>query len=550
MMKTALVFLAAFSLLVGVSAAQLSGSYTVDPNGSGPRNYTSLTAAVSALGNGVSGPVTFDVKPVTFTGMLVVTPVPGVTSVNTVTFVTQGTTPAVIDGGGGPVGIFLFDSTQYVNFTNFKIQNFSRFGLYLFGFSPGPGVNNCTFTHVTVDAPGSSSSTFQTARIEYSHSNTFLNCRFLGGGYYGFYWQQMHGNLFDGCEFDGKGVSTYLLAPFNDNNADNAFQNCFFHDCSASGRLFYMNWSSYGNMVWNNTFIATTSQEAVFMGSCCTWNNASSWRNNIIVNLGTGPAAVFGETTSKQLERFDADYNCYYAPNASGGATVRTEQNTYTGSVAGWVTYLKSNPGMIQAGGGTSYDQNSIESDPALVSAKAPYDIHLNSASPLIDAGTSQYIAGPWITYNANATVATDFEGDPRGTLVDIGADEVAVRIVASGSPSPGGTVTLTLLATSDAGLPYQVGSSLGNGPTPIGQRTIGLSLDNLLVITVGNQLPTVFQNYIGVLDSTGQGQAKIVIPNLPALKGVRFYTAFVTLKPTAPQGIQSISKTELISIS
>ena len=48
--------------------AQLSGSYTIDPSGTGTNNYTSFTSAISALStSGVSGAVTFNVKQGTYT---------------------------------------------------------------------------------------------------------------------------------------------------------------------------------------------------------------------------------------------------------------------------------------------------------------------------------------------------------------------------------------------------------------------------------------------------------------------------------------------------
>ena len=50
------------------SFAQLSGSYTIDPNGTGTNNYTSFSAATSALStSGVNGAVTFYVKQGTYT---------------------------------------------------------------------------------------------------------------------------------------------------------------------------------------------------------------------------------------------------------------------------------------------------------------------------------------------------------------------------------------------------------------------------------------------------------------------------------------------------
>lgn len=123
------------------------------------------------------------------------------------------------------------------------------------------------------------------------------------------------------------------------------------------------------------------------------------------------------------------------------------------------------------------------------------------------------------------------------------------IRLTLSGSPTPGGTVGLDLFAPGDAGLRYQLASSLGTGPIPLGNRQIDLTPDDLMVLTTGNFLPTVFVDFSGQLDSKGEAKAKINILNDPVLIGVRFYTAFVTLDPRAPFGIKSISRTEPLTI-
>ena len=82
-----------------------------------------------------------------------------------------------------------------------------------------------------------------------------------------------------------------------------------------------------------------------------------------------------------------------------------------------------------------------------------------------------------------------------------------------------------------------------------IDTRQIGLSPDDLLVVTVNNYWPSIFFGYRGTIDAQGQAQAAIKIPNIPSLKGIRIYTAFVTLKATAPSGVASISNTFMFSI-
>ena len=122
--------------------------------------------------------------------------------------------------------------------------------------------------------------------------------------------------------------------------------------------------------------------------------------------------------------------------------------------------------------------------------------------------------------------------------------------VALTGAPRVGGTINLSLLATYDPGLSYQVGSSLGTGPIPIDTRQIDLSPDNLLVISTSNLWPWIFSGYQGVIDGKGRATASINIPNIPALIGTRIHTAFVTLDPPSPSGIRSISQTNKLLIS
>jgi hypothetical protein len=122
-------------------------------------------------------------------------------------------------------------------------------------------------------------------------------------------------------------------------------------------------------------------------------------------------------------------------------------------------------------------------------------------------------------------------------------------RLTSSGTPRPGSAVSLNLAAIEARGLPYQMGTSVGPGPIKVDTRTIGLSVDGLIEISVGGKWPHVFQGYAGRLDSQGKATAKIVIPNMAALVGQKLYSAFVTLDSTWPSGIRSISETRVIQI-
>ena len=70
----------------------------------------------------------------------------------------------------------------------------------------------------------------------------------------------------------------------------------------------------------------------------------------------------------------------------------------------------------------------------------------------------------------------------------------------------------------------------------------------------MGGKLPTVFQDYTGLLDSQGNGTARLVIPNTAALVGIRLHSAFLTIKAEAPfnlkSNLKSISDTFTFTIT
>jgi len=234
----------------------------------------------------------------------------------------------------------------------------------------------------------------------------------------------------------------------------------------------------------------------------------------------------------------DAAGNAYVT-----GLAISTEQTfpvkvgpdlTYNDTGSGDIFVAKVNAlgtALVYCGyiGGSSYD------DGYGIAVDAAGNAYVTGATSS-DEKTFPVMAGPDLSYNANIDA---FVAMVLLTLLDGG-----------GAARPGGTVSLTLTATKDVALPYQVGTSLGTGPIPIDTRKLNLSPDNLLLVTVNNYWPSVFSGYRGVIDAKGQAQAAIHIPNVPALIGLRLHSAFVTLDPAAPSGIRSISNAFTFSIT
>jgi hypothetical protein len=478
-------------LIASAAVAQLpTGAYTIDPSApTGGSNFQTWAAATTALSAGITGvgPTIIYVVPATYNEVVSIPTITGTTATETITFTTVGG-PAVINAGGAQDGFTIAQANRYLTFENLQIQGFTRYGLYIFG--AGGTANKITFCNcrgITVDAPASTSFSVNALYNNQVSDSTFENCRFLGGGNT-VYSQGDVRCSFRRCEIYGKNISTRLLYPFNSNDGDNLYENCLFYGCGPAAVGLDIDVSGYGIMFWHNTIVVTTSAQAVLLAGCCAWSRSNSFRNNIVVNNGTGICMMYGTesltstTNPGKLDYNDLDYNVYWAPNGTAVAK-QGGAGFGSGTLAAWQAYLLATPTEIIPGGGTTYDNNSIEANPGLVSAVPPFDFHLAPGSVCVDAGTSLYIAGPWVSYPVSYFPADDFEGDPRPAMgVDIGADEQTCLTARYWTNNPAATFNV------DGG----IGNSCSPAVTTKGQNTptfatllssnIGFSFDLALV--------------------------------------------------------------------
>jgi len=98
-----------------------------------------------------------------------------------------------------------------------------------------------------------------------------------------------------------------------------------------------------------------------------------------------------------------------------------------------------------------------------------------------------------------------------------------------------------------DAGKPYQLACAFdtrGGLKMPNGEY-LDLSVDGLFLITATNVLPTLFRNFAGFLDASGNAQASVWIPpTLPPALGLTVFVSGVVIDPRAPGGISTVGNT------
>lgn len=161
-----------------------------------------------------------------------------------------------------------------------------------------------------------------------------------------------------------------------------------------------------------------------------------------------------------------------------------------------------------------------------------------------LDATENVYIAGYTnsTTPSFPAVVGPDltFNGGPTGDAFVAKLEQVVLDV--NGTPRPGRTVALDLIASGDAGRAYQAATALATGRIAIGSRTMGLAPDPLFVATTSGTIGQVFRNYRGTIGAAGRAGASIHIPPSAALIGVDLHSAFVTFDAAAPLGVQSVS--------
>lgn len=245
-------FLALSLLFATIVNAQLSGTYTISSNPSSNPNYTSLSAAASALEAGVSGQVIFEIAPGTYEEYVTINEISGASAANRVIF--RGM-------GGDNQQVVITSNAGYTDNSTIKLN----------------GTDYITFENMTVTTTSANKARLlvTNGQTDYNH---FYNMRFVGAVsnnnldgdknlvYYTDGEWVCHDNEFVGCHFENGYIALYYqgknIYTLNDGVL---VENCTFLNQSFKGVYisFTDNAIVRGNTVTNHTHDVLTNYHAM-----------------------------------------------------------------------------------------------------------------------------------------------------------------------------------------------------------------------------------------------------------------------------------------------
>ena len=294
-------FLCLSLIIAAFAQAQLSGTYTINNNASQNPNYTSFSAAISALSAGVSGQVVFEVAPGTYEEYVTINQINGASATNRVIFRGMGADnqQVVVTSNAGYTdnSTLKLNGADYVTFENLTVTSTSTAKARLLVFDGQCDYDrfeNVRFVGVEVPTNNSDNDKnlvhMNNGDGIVDHDTQFVGCQFINGCI-ALYLQGKNMTLFnenvlvENCSFDNQQFKSIYITFYNNvivrgNTIVNA--NDFKTDYNAIDVFQCYNGATFENNVMNIT--RTTSYSTVFRIRPCvgTETNHVVVRNNIV----------------------------------------------------------------------------------------------------------------------------------------------------------------------------------------------------------------------------------------------------------------------------
>jgi hypothetical protein len=295
----------------------MNGIYTIDPNGTGVRNFTSFGNAITALNaTGISGPVTFNVAAATYNEQLVFTPVLGASAANTITF----------DGGTGNAAsriltyavpaaygsVITLNGADYLKFKNLTVNSTNASYGYCFLFTAIADYNE--ISNCVLNVPANTTSSYHIPIVanstgSYSSSGNWANHNLikdntLNSGYYGISWwgssssslttnvgNQFIGNTIQNWYYMGAYMYYHAATKFNKNRVTQRTTGTYTTTSGYALYAFY--WNEAPEIIGNYMFGAYMSTYVYYPNQ---YRSNTSLRGKVFNNMmiGNGTSTVYG----------------------------------------------------------------------------------------------------------------------------------------------------------------------------------------------------------------------------------------------------------------
>ena len=226
-------FLALSLFIATLVSAQMSGTYTINSNSSTNPDYTSFSAAASALSAGVTGQVIFEVAPGTYEEYVTINQINGASANNRVIFRGMGTSnqQVVITSNAGYTdnATIKLNGTDYITFENMTVTTTSTGSeaqtLRFNGQCDYTRFENVRFVGVDVSSPSSNDNGKNLVHMYngddiVDHDTQFVGCQFINGSI-ALYLQGKNMNLFnenvlvEGCHFENQSFKSIYITFHN-----------------------------------------------------------------------------------------------------------------------------------------------------------------------------------------------------------------------------------------------------------------------------------------------------------------------------------------------
>jgi hypothetical protein len=497
-----------------VLTGQMSGNYTIDPSGSGARNFKKLNDASAALDvQGVSGPVKITVASGTYAGTWFLPRVAGASKTNRILL--EAATPWATTITGDPTNSrsvdFVFGTpavpVEWIILDGFRFQglvNVYEDQRYNARSHRNLEIRNCEFSGGSLTLHGSDHSV---------HHNFFRSVGKTPGLRLRADRSVVHHNVVQDGDFIVSG--TY----FSFRGGVRVYNNLIYGGTGSALTAYF----AYDLVIAHNTLVSKASGYYGVVTVSAHGLRPVSIHGNIIYNSdsSTNAGSVIKDL-SPLAPGIRSDGNLFFKASTSGPFVDLGAGGVYK-SLSAWQL-------------GSSQDKNSIEADPKFKNSSSN-DYHLPWNSPARDKA-----------FGTPLFVKTDLDDFARDAKPDMGCYEAFESFTLFGKGCPGTLFHVPQLGISGSptlgskNFAFTLGKALGGtqaflaiggsntnwGPIPLpipfgGTCKVLVSLDLLNPVSVA-----------GTGAGNGTASVPISIPNNSSLRGKHFYVQWAVVDPTA----------------